>query len=78
MVTVYPDRFGVRWWTKAWFNGRDAGEESVEIDRQLAVRFMTDNVAKDEWLEEYYPKQMAACHNAVRQTREQLLKALER
>ena len=26
LVTVYPDRAGVRWWTKAWFNNREEGE----------------------------------------------------
>ena len=30
----YPDRAGVRWWTKAWFNNREEGEASVEIERE--------------------------------------------
>lgn len=25
IVSVYPDRAGVRWWTKAWFNNREEG-----------------------------------------------------
>ena len=25
IVSVYPDRAGVRWWTKAWFNGKEEG-----------------------------------------------------
>lgn len=39
MVTVYPDRAGIRWWTKAWFNNREEGEASVEIEREQAIRF---------------------------------------
>lgn len=23
MVSVYPDKSGIRWWTKAWFNGSE-------------------------------------------------------
>ena len=38
LVTVYPDRAGVRWWTKAWFNNREEGETSVEIEREQAIR----------------------------------------
>ena len=34
LVTVYPDKAGMRWWTKAWFNNREEGEASVEISRQ--------------------------------------------
>jgi len=52
-VTVYPDRAGVRWWTKAWFNNREEGEASVEIEREQAIRFIHDNIEKDVWLEEF-------------------------
>jgi hypothetical protein len=72
-VTVYPDRAGVRWWTKAWFNNREEGEASVEIEREQAIRFIHDNIEKDVWLEEFYPKQMEIYHNAIEQTKEQLL-----
>lgn len=54
MVSVYPDRAGMRWWTKAWFNGKEEGEPSVEI-------------------EEHCPKQMEIYHNAIEQTKEQIL-----
>lgn len=74
MVSVYPDRFGIRWFTKAWFNNSDSGEAAVEIERQLAVNFIRNLIEKDEWLEEYFPNQMEAYHNAINQTREQLLK----
>ncbi|MCD8313465.1 MAG: hypothetical protein LUC24_04825 [Bacteroidales bacterium] len=76
IVSVYPDRSGVRWWTKAWFNNHEEGETSVEIDRANAVRFIQDAVEKDAWLEEFFPKQMEIYHNAIEQTREQLLKRL--
>ena len=72
-VSVYPDRAGVRWWTKAWFNGSNDGEASVEIERQMAIKFINDQVEKDEWLEEYFPKQMEIYYNAIEQTKEQIL-----
>lgn len=73
LVTVYPDRGGIRWWTKAWFNNKEEGEASVEISRQVAVRFIQDKIEKDAMLEEYFPKQMEVYHQAIEQTREQLL-----
>ena len=72
-VSVYPDQAGLRWWTKAWFNNRKDGEASVEISRQNAILFIRNQVEKDAWLEEHFPKQMEVYHNAIRQTREQLL-----
>ena len=73
-MSVYPDQVGIRWWTKAWFNNRKEGEASVEITRQLAIQFIKNQIEKDDWLEEYFPKQMEIYHNAIQQTREQLLK----
>ena len=75
-VSVYPDQAGVRWWTKAWFNNRKDGEASVEISRQLAILFINENIEKDAWLEEYFPKQMEVYHHAIEQTRNQLLSQL--
>lgn len=76
LVTVYPDRAGVRWWTKAWFNNKEEGESSVEISRQTAVGFLKEEIGKETMLEKYYPKQMEACRNAIEQTREQLIRQL--
>lgn len=76
IVSVYPDRAGVRWWTKAWFNNREEGETSVEIEREQAIRFIHDNIEKDAWLEEFFPRQMEVYHNAIEQTKEQLLKQI--
>lgn len=73
MVSVFPDKSGIRWWTKAWFNGSEKGEAAIEIERELAIKFINENIEKDEWLEEYFPKQMEVYHNAIEQTREQLL-----
>jgi hypothetical protein len=73
LVSVYPDRSGIRWWTKAWFNNSETGEAAIEIDRQVAIKFINDNIEKDEWLEEYFPKQMEVYHNAIEQTKEQIL-----
>ena len=73
LVSVYPDRAGVRWWTKAWFNNREEGECSVEIELQQAILFIHDRIEKDSWLEEYFPKQMEVYHQAIEQTREQIL-----
>jgi len=30
-------------------------------------------VAKDDWLEDYFPRQMEVYHNAIEETRKQLL-----
>ena len=68
IVSVYPDR--------AWFNNREEGEASVEIEREQAIRFIHDNIEKDTWLEEFFPKQMEVYHNAIEQTKEQLLKQI--
>ena len=75
-VSVYADQGGINWWTKAWFNNRKEGEASVEITRELALLFIRDNIEKDEWLEEHFPKQMEIYHNAIQQTREQLLQQI--
>ena len=58
MVSVFPDKSGIRWWTKAWFNGSEKGEAAIEIERELAIKFINENIEKDEWLEEYFPKQV--------------------
>ena len=58
---------------KAWFNNREEGECSVEIELQQAILFIHDRIEKDAWLEEYFPKQMEVYHQAIEQTREQIL-----
>lgn len=73
LVTVYSDRAGVRWWTKAWFNNKEEGEISVEISRQTAIDFIQDNIDKEAMLEEFFPKQMEVYHSAIAQTKEQLM-----
>lgn len=75
-VSVYPDKDGIVWWTKAWFNGKNKGERAIEITRELAIKFIRDNIKKDEWLEEYFPKQMEVLHAALAQTREQVINQL--
>ena len=45
----------------------------MEITREQAIRFLWDNIDKDEWYETYFPEQMKIYHNAIQQTREQLL-----
>ena len=76
LVSAYPHRSGIRWWTKAWFNNSETGEAAIEIDRQLAIKFINENIEKDEWLEQYFPKQMEVYHNAIEQTKEQILNQL--
>ena len=76
VVSVYPDRDGIVWWTKAWFNNSETGEAAIEIDRQLPIKFINENIEKDEWLEQYFPKQMEVYHNAIEQTKEQILNQL--
>lgn len=76
LASVYPDRFGIQWWTKAWFNNSEKGEAAIEIERELAIQFINDNVEKDEWLEKFFPEQMQIYHNAIEQTREQIVRML--
>ncbi|NDV84781.1 hypothetical protein [Bacteroides sp. 51] len=76
LITVYPDQASVRWWTKAWFNNQEEGEDSIEITRQTAVRFLQNQIDKDTMLEEYFPKQMEVYRSAIEQTRVQLLKQI--
>ena len=57
-------------------DGKKRGERAVEINRELAIRFIHDSIGKDEWLEEYYPRQMEVLHAALAQTREQVIKQL--
>ena len=76
IVSVYPDRAGVRWWTKAWFNNREDGDAAGEIARDQAIRFSHDTRETDTCLEVFFPKQMEVYHNAIEQTKEQLLKQI--
>lgn len=75
VVSVYPDRDGIVWWTKAWFNGKKKGERAIEISRQSAINFINRNIVKDEWLEQFFPKQMQNLHAALEQTREQVIES---
>ena len=45
----------------------------MEISRQNAILFIRNQVEKDEWLEEHFPRQMEVYHNAIEETRKQLL-----
>ncbi len=76
LVTVYPDRAGVRWWTKAWFNNREEGETSVEIERGRQYSSCGTTSRRTHELEEFFPRQMEVYHNAIEQTKEQLLKQI--
>ena len=48
----------------------------MEINRELAIRFIHDSIGKVEWLEEYFPRQMEVLHAALAQTREQVINQL--
>ena len=75
VVSVYPDRDGIVWWTRAWFNGKKKGERAIELSRQSAIDFINRNIIKDEWLEQFFPKQMQNLHAALEQTREQVIES---
>lgn len=74
-VSIYPDKDGIRWWTKAWFNNRKIGEAAVLISRMLAIKFINDEIEKNEWLQEFYPQQMEIYYSAIEQTKQALLKS---
>lgn len=74
IASIYASRDGERWWTKAWFNGREKGEPAKEVtSRQLIISFVKGRINRDQWLTQFYPKQMQICNNAVEKTRQQLL-----
>ena len=73
VAAIYADNSGHRWWTKAWFNGREKGEKAVEIPRAMAVKFVNDEMDKDAWLSRFYPKQMGEIKIAVEKSRQQFL-----
>lgn len=72
-ASVFFDTDGTRCWTKAWFGGREKGEPAVEINRKLAIAFISGQISKDAWLARFFPKQMSAYAKAIEMTRKQLL-----
>lgn len=48
----------------------------MEISQQIAIQFILEQIDKEKMLEEYYPKQMEVYHNAIEQTKGQLLQQL--
>lgn len=76
LVSIYPDKDGIRWWTKLWINNRHKGERAIEIDRQLAIAFIRDTIGKDEWCEKYFPRQMEVYHTAISQAKQQYISML--
>ena len=69
LVTVYPDKAGMRWWTKAWFNNREEGEASVEISRQVAAKSIQDPNYKDKMRGEIFPQPTGEFHQAPNKTK---------
>lgn len=41
----------------------------------LAIKFINDEIEKNEWLQEFYPQQMEIYYSAIEQTKQALLKA---
>lgn len=74
IASIYASRDGERWWTKAWFNGREKGEPAREVtSRQLIISFIKGRINRDQWLTQFYSEQMQICQKAEEQTRQQLL-----
>lgn len=73
LLSVYSDQGGINWWVKAWFNNRADGEAAVTISKEVALQFWHDEIEKDAMLEEYFPKPMQAYHQAIEQTKQQLI-----
>ena len=42
----------------------------------MAIKFIKDMIEKDEWLAQFFPKQMEVLHAALAQTREQVINQL--
>lgn len=73
IASIYSDTEGNRWWTKAWFNGREKGEPAVEISRQMVIAAVKGTITKDDWLRRFYPRQMSICQQSEEETRRQLM-----
>jgi len=73
LLSVYSDQGGINWWAKAWFNNRSDGEAAVSISKETALQFWHDEIEKETMLEEYFPKPMQAYHQAIEQTKQQLI-----
>lgn len=72
IVSVYADSAGERWWTTAWFNGREKSEPSIEIPRRMAVSFIQNQISKYDWLVSYFPMQMNSGFNVIEKIRRNL------
>lgn len=72
-ASVYFNNEGTMSWTKAWFNGRQKSEPSVEITREMAIAFINKKIGLDEWLTRLFPKQMSAYNKSMQETRQQLI-----
>ena len=42
----------------------------------LAIQFINDEVLKDDWMEKYFPKQMEIYHQALTQTKQQIMEQI--
>lgn len=71
---IYFNQSGERQWTKGYFNNNDKGEKSVEISREMAIKFIHGKISEDAWLSRFYPKQMAAYKKAIASAKQMFLK----
>ncbi|MDU6554899.1 MAG: hypothetical protein E6507_08545 [Prevotella bivia] len=72
-ATVNFNLTGERAWTKAWFNGNNKGETSIEITRELAIKYINDEITLKDWLARFYPKQMGIYYKALEETRKMMV-----
>lgn len=70
---IYFDQAGNRVWTKGYFNNKKKGEPSVEVTRQMAIKFIHGEISQEVWLSRYYPKQMTAYKKAIQAAKKQFI-----
>ena len=72
VASIYFDTSGSRVWTKAWFNGSEKGENAIEINRDMAIKFNKNEISRDVWLSRFFPKQMQNVRKAVSEAKMQV------
>ncbi|MDD6552159.1 MAG: hypothetical protein PUF37_01030 [Prevotellaceae bacterium] len=72
-ATAYYNNLGTMAWTTAYFNGREKAEPAVQVPVPMVLKLLQGIISRDEWLSRFFPKQMAAYHKAIEESRRMLL-----
>ena len=59
-------------WLNAFFNGKEHPDR-VPVTIEMAWDILNGDIPRDEWLNRFFPKQMAICQKAIEESRMRLL-----